>query len=80
MNLSWLSGHEVSQAAALLNHLSGSAQRDAGVGVKLASTAWVQNWGSWRALGAGGHWPCGWVVTAGSRPTCFGCCRGLERH
>lgn len=57
MNLSWLSGHEVSQAAAFTVHLSGSAQRMLGVGVKLVSTAWVQNWGSWRALGAGGRSP-----------------------
>lgn len=56
MNLSWLSGHEVSQAAALLNHLSGSAQRDAGgwgqtgfycLGPELGQ---LEGSGSWRSL------------------------------
>ena len=66
MNLSWLSGHEVSQTAALLNHLSGSAQRDAGgwgqtgfycLGPELGQ---LEGSGSWRslALWLGCHcWP-----------------------
>lgn len=66
MDLSWLSSHEVSQAAALLNHLSGSAQRDAGgwgrtgfscLGPELGQ---LEGSGSWRslALWLGCHrWP-----------------------